>query len=137
MMPDNLTPQQRKRCMSHVKSKNTDIEMRVRSELHKLGYRYKTHVKELPGKPDIVFTKARVAIFIDGDFWHGYRFRTLKPKLSPFWQDKISKNRERDYKNFVALKELGWKVLRIWKHSILKDFDGVIERIILAISTNS
>ena len=73
-MSDNLTPTQRSYCMSRVKGKDTSIERLVRSELHKRGFRFRKHVKTLPGKPDIVFPKAKVAVFVDGDFWHGYDF---------------------------------------------------------------
>ena len=69
-------------------------------------------MKNLPGKPDIVFTKRKIAIFIDGDFWHGYRFPTWKDSLSDFWQKKIEQNRIRDRKNFNKLRKRGWKVIR-------------------------
>jgi DNA mismatch endonuclease, patch repair protein len=120
-MPDNLTPEQRSKCMSRVKNRDTDIEKLVRSELHKRGYRFKKHVKSLPGTPDIVFTKAKVAVFIDGDFWHGYRFPAWQDKVSEFWKAKISKNRERDRKNFVKLRRMGWNVIRLWKHQVKKN----------------
>lgn len=128
-MTDNLTPQQRRYCMSRVKGKDTGPERLVRSELHKRGLRFRKHVKELPGKPDIVFTKARVVVFIDGDFWHGYRFPAWEHKLSPFWKNKIAKTRERDRKNFAKLRRMGWHVIRVWEHSIEKDFGGVILKI--------
>ena len=80
-MPDNLTPAQRSYCMSRIKGKDTGLELRVRSELHKRGLRFRKHLKELPGKPDIVFTRAKVVVFIDGDFWHGYRFATWEHKV--------------------------------------------------------
>ena len=73
-MPDNLTPEQRSYCMSRIKAKDTGLEVKVRSALHKKGLRFRKNVKELPGTPDIVFKKAQIAIFVDGDFWHGYRF---------------------------------------------------------------
>lgn len=115
--------------MSRVKGKDTGPEKLVRSELHKRGLRFRKHVKELPGKPDIVFTKVRVAVFIDGDFWHGYRFPTWEHKLSPFWKHKIAKTRERDRRNFAKLRRMGWHVIRVWEHSIERDFDSVILRI--------
>ena len=68
---DNLTCEQRERCMSTVRNRDTDIERAVRSELHKRGYRFRKHVRALPGTPDIVFVRDRVAVFVDGDFWHG------------------------------------------------------------------
>jgi len=128
-MADNLTPKQRAYCMSRVKNKDTDIEKIVRSELHKLGYRFRKHVKELPGTPDIVFTKAKVAVFIDGDFWHGYRFPQWEHKVSDFWKKKILKNRERDQKNFRKLRNMGWKVIRLWKHDVKNDIRDCISRV--------
>jgi DNA mismatch endonuclease (patch repair protein) len=115
--------------MSRIKGKDTGLEMRVRSELHKRGLRFRKHVKCLPGKPDIVFSKAKVAVFIDGDFWHGYRFPSWKYKVSDFWRTKINKNRERDIKNHRALRSSGWKVVRIWQHQIRKDMENALDRI--------
>lgn len=133
-MPDNLTPEQRSYCMSRIKGKDTGLEMRVRSELHRRGFRFRKHVKELPGKPDVVFTKAKVAVFIDGDFWHGYRFPSWEHKVSDFWKQKINKNRERDRKNHRELKEMGWTVIRLWQHDLERDFQECIERIIAAVN---
>ena len=134
-MPDNLTPEQRSYCMSRVKNKDTDIEKIVRSELHKRGYRFRKHVKKLPGTPDIVFTRAKLAVFIDGDFWHGYRFPQWEHNVSDFWRKKIRKNRERDQINFRRLKEMGWRVLRIWQHELKKDRKKCITKIISKLKT--
>lgn len=132
-MPDNLTPEQRSYCMSRIKGKDTGLEMRVRSELHRRGFRFRKHVKDLPGKPDVVFTKAKVAVFIDGDFWHGYRFPSWEHKVSDFWKQKINKNRERDRKNHKKLKEMGWTVIRLWQHDLERDFQECIEKIVAAV----
>ncbi|GEM90068.1 very short patch repair endonuclease [Oceanithermus desulfurans] len=134
-MPDNLTPEQRSYCMSRNKGKDTKLEMRVRSELHKRGYRFRKHVKELPGKPDVVFTKAKVAVFIDGDFWHGYRFPAWEHKVSDFWKQKINKNRERDRRNHRKLRRMGWKVLRIWEHDVRHDIDKVVDKIVQLVNS--
>jgi len=75
----------------------------VRSELHKRGLRFRKHVKDLPGKPDVVFPTVKVAVFIDGDFWHGYKFPSWEHKVSDFWKQKINKNRERDRRNHRKL----------------------------------
>ena len=133
-MVDNLTKKQRSYCMSRVKNKDTDIERIVRSELHKRGYRFRKHVKKLPGTPDIVLPRAKVAVFIDGDFWHGYRFPAWEHKVSEFWKEKIRKNRERDKKNFQKLRNMGWKVIRLWKHEVKSDLARSIGRITEAIS---
>ena len=119
--------------MSRIKGKDTGLEIRVRSELHRRGLRFRKHVKELPGKPDVVFVAAKVAVFIDGDFWHGYRFASWEHKVSDFWKKKISKNRERDNKNHRKLRNTGWKVVRLWQHDIEKNFEVSINRIISAV----
>lgn len=119
--------------MSRIKGKDTGLEMRVRSALHRKGFRFRKHVKELPGKPDVVFTAAKVAVFIDGDFWHGYRFRLWEHKVSNFWKNKISENRNRDAKNLRSLRKMGWKVLRLWQHDIDVNFEKSINRIITAV----
>lgn len=128
-MPDNLTPEQRSYCMSRIKGKDTGLEVRVRSALHKRGLRFRKHVKGLPGKPDIVFTKLKVVVFIDGDFWHGYRFPSWKLRVSDFWIKKISGNRARDQKNQKKLRSMGWRVIRLWQHELEKNFDSSINKI--------
>ena len=131
-MPDNITMEQRRLCMSRNNAKkDTSIEMLVRSALHRRGLRFRKHVKELPGKPDIVFTKARIAVFIDGDYWHGYGFHKWRGRLSSeYWRTKIAKNRARDVRNHLALRSAGWRVIRVWEHSIRRDLDQVVQRII-------
>ena len=129
-MADTLTPEQRSYCMSRVKGKDTSIERVVRSELHRRGYRFRKHVKGLPGRPDVVFVRQRVLVFIDGDFWHGYRFPAWQERLPPFWREKISRNRRRDRRNFAKLRALGYKVIRLWEHQIKKDLDGCIGRVV-------
>ena len=121
--------------MSSVKNKDTNLEVAVRSGLHKKGYRFRKHVRSLPGSPDIVFTRKKIAVFVDGDFWHGYDFENLREKLSPFWQEKIAKNIARDERNFAALREMGWIVIRVWQHEIKKDLDGAVDRIAETVET--
>ena len=132
-MPDNLTPEQRSYCMSRIKGKDTGLEMRVRSALHRRGLRFRKHVKDLPGKPDVVFRKARVAVFVDGDFWHGYRFPSWEDKVSDFWKKKINRNRERDAANHRKLRQMEWTVIRLWQHEVEEDFDACIDRILAAV----
>ena len=119
--------------MSRIKRKDTGLELRVRSELHKRGLRFRKHLKELPGKPDVVFTKARVAVFIDGDSWHGYRFPTWEHKVSDFWKTKISKTQERDMKNDDSLSEMGWTVIRLWQSDLQRDHEASIQRFVHAV----
>jgi DNA mismatch endonuclease (patch repair protein) len=109
----------------------------VRSELFKRGWRFKKHVSSLPGTPDIVFARQAVAVFVDGDFWHGYQFSRWKANLSEFWATKIEKNRKRDRRNFAKLRRLGWQVVRIWQHDIKKDLRrsvGRVERLLVLAS---
>ena len=134
-MADNLTPAQRKRCMSSVRTKDTDLEVCLRSELHRRGLRFRKHATDLPGKPDIVFVGARVAVFIDGDFWHGWRFPAWRHKVSDFWKAKIQKNRDRDQRNVAKLRRAGWHVIRLWQHQIEQDSKACVSRIVTAVES--
>jgi DNA mismatch endonuclease, patch repair protein len=129
-MVDFMTPFQRSYNMSRVKAKDTNLEMILRANLDRLSIKYVIHSKDLPGKPDIVFPNHKLAIFVDGDFWHGYRFPTWKDRISPFWRKKIGDTRLRDQRNFGKLRKLGWKVIRIWQHQIKKDKDAQLNRIL-------
>lgn len=104
--------------MKNVKLKNGSLEKQVQRELRKLGLRFRCHDRALPGTPDIVFPKKRVAVFVDGDFWHGWRLPAWEHKLSTFWRDKLHANRARDQRNFRRLRAKGWKVIRIWQHEL-------------------
>ena len=94
---------------------------------------WESHVNSLPGKPDFVFKEQSVVVFVDGDFWHGWRFPQWKSKLSSQWQEKISANRRRDTRNHRKLRRLGWKVIRIWEHQIFKSPEKCVSRILNAI----
>jgi DNA mismatch endonuclease (patch repair protein) len=128
-MPDNLSKEQRSYCMSQVKGKDTSLERLTRSALHHRGYRFRKHMASLPGKPDIVFPKQRVAVFVDGDFWHGWRFPSWRRKLSPWWQKKIEATRKRDQRNIRQLRSKGWLVIRIWEHQLKNNFRNAIDSI--------
>ncbi len=122
-MPDVMTPQQRHICMSHIRSKNTKPEQLVRQALWHLGFRYRLHVKDLPGKPDIVLPKYKVAIFINGCFWHGHegcKDFVIPKSNTAFWLEKIGKNKERDVRDVTALASVGWKVVTIWECELKK-----------------
>ncbi len=128
-MADNLTKEQRSYCMSRVKNRDTDLEYHLRSALHRRGFRFRKHVRALPGTPDIVFPATRVAVFVNGDFWHGYRFPAWRDSLSEFWQIKIEKNRRRDRRNYRALRRMGWTVVRVWQHEIRRDLEACLRKI--------
>ena len=110
--------EQRRRNMSAIKGKNTKPEIIVRKALHALGYRFRLHRKELPGKPDIILPKHRIAIFVNGCFWHrhpGCKYASTPASNIDFWNAKFEENTARDNRNYAMLKELGWKVVVIWE----------------------
>ncbi len=122
-MADDLTSQQRHYCMSRIHGKATKPEMMVRQWLWNKGYRYRLNVKSVPGKPDIVLRKYRTAIFVNGCFWHGHEgcSKYVVPKSNTkFWISKIERNKERDIKEYKALKEAGWQVIVIWECQLKK-----------------
>jgi DNA mismatch endonuclease, patch repair protein len=117
-MPDVHTPEQRSRNMAAVKGRDTKPEMRVRSILYALGYRYRLHRKDLPGKPDIVLPRLHVAIFVNGCFWHSHdchRGRVAPKTRAKFWASKRGETTERDARNKRDLRGLGWRVVVIWE----------------------
>lgn len=125
LMSDVLSKEQRKRNMQHIRSKDTEIEIILRKALWAKGYRYRKNYSELPGKPDIVLTKYRIAIFCDGEFFHGKdwdmrREKTLQGNNGRFWVEKIERNMERDNANDKRLKYYGWIVIRFWGNDIKK-----------------
>jgi DNA mismatch endonuclease, patch repair protein len=128
-MADNMTRAQRSATMSRIRAKDTQVELAVRRMLHSRGYRYRVNVNWLPGKPDIVFTKAKLAVFIDGDFWHGWRFTQWSEKLAPYWRQKIAGNKARDRRHSARLRRDGWAVMRIWEHEVKQDLDRCIGKI--------
>ena len=124
-MTDVLSKEQRKRCMSHVRGKDTKPEVMVRQFLFAQGFRYRLYRKDLPGKPDIVLPKYKTVIFINGCFWHGHsgcKYATIPKANHDFWLAKISGNIERDKSNHAKLFELGWKVIEIWQCELKPKF---------------
>ena len=115
---DRLSPERRSWLMSRIGSKNTQPELVVRRLVFALGYRYRLHVKGLPGSPDLVFWGRRKVIFVNGCFWHGHpdcRFGRLPKTRIEFWQVKIDRNRQRDRVNIASLEADGWRVLTVWQ----------------------
>lgn len=129
---DIMSPNKRSRVMSRIRGKNTTPERIIFSALRREGISFSKHAKDLPGRPDVVLRQAKLAVFIDGDFWHGWRFPLWKHKLSEKWQDKIETTRKRDQKNFLKLRRLGWKVIRIWEHQIESSPESCLSRILEA-----
>jgi len=117
-MTDTLSSEQRSRLMAKVRGKDTAIEKKVRSYLHKRGYRFRKHVAGLPGSPDIVLLKYRAAIFVHGCFWHGHsgcRKSRLPTTRRTFWEEKRKANLERDNRKIIELIGLGWRVAIVWQ----------------------
>lgn len=119
-MVDTLTPDQRSERMRRVRSTDTKPEMAVRRALHRLGYRYRLHVPNLPGKPDLVFPSRKKALLVHGCYWHGHTdpncklARTPKSRLD-FWLPKLAANKERDARQLAAMEALGWRVMVVWE----------------------
>jgi DNA mismatch endonuclease (patch repair protein) len=128
-MADHLTPEERSRAMKRVKLKDGSLEKLIQRELRARGLQFKRHMQTLPGRPDIVFSIEKVAVFVDGDFWHGWRLPAWEHKLSPFWRDKLRTNRARDRRNFRKLRSRGWKVIRLWQHQITTNLENSITKI--------
>ena len=131
-MPDDMTPEQRRKNMQHIRSKDTSIEIKLRKALWHEGIRYRKNYKALPGKPDIAITKYRIAIFCDSEFFHGKDWDSLQEKLKKgknpdYWIAKISRNIERDQLKDRELRALGWLPLHFWGKEITKDLDGCIK----------
>jgi DNA mismatch endonuclease (patch repair protein) len=132
------TTLERSKLMSRIRGTNTKPEIALRKALWALGFRYRLNVKKLPGKPDIVIRKYKLAIFVDGEFWHGYQWKTKKPKIksnTDYWIKKIEGNIARDKLNNRKLKDEGFTVLRFWEHAIRKDIEKCVSRIIEARDT--
>ncbi len=131
---DSMTKAQRSRIMSRIRSKDTKAEVLLRKTLWHLGFRYRKNYRKLPGTPDIALTRQKIAIFVDGDFWHardyrkhpGERIATRKK----YWRKKLSRNVERDKEVNDALTQEGWLVLRFWESDIQKKLDTCVKNVL-------
>ncbi len=131
---DVLSEQQRRKTMQHIKGKDTKIEVQLRKALWTKGYRYRKNYDKLSGRPDIVLTKYKIAIFCDGEFFHGKDWEILRPKLAKgknpdYWIPKITRNRERDEEVNKKLLFEGWTVIRFWGKDIQKNLDACVKAI--------
>ncbi|HEY7811269.1 MAG TPA: very short patch repair endonuclease [Allosphingosinicella sp.] len=128
---DHLTPEQRSRNMSRIRGSNTKPELAVRKMLHRAGFRFRLHRRDLPGTPDIVLPRHRVAVFVHGCFWHGHEEcrRSALPKTRrEFWAEKIARNRARDLRATEALRAAGFSVVTLWECQI-HDTDAVLNEV--------
>ena len=129
---DRLDSQRRSALMAKVKPKNSQIELALRRELWGRGHRYRIHVRELPGTPDIVFTKKKIAVFVDSEFWHGHNWSVREARIGTnrsFWIPKIEATMARDLQVVAKLEALGWRVLRFWGNDIKKRLDWCVAKI--------
>ena len=131
-MADHLTPEKRSWNMSHIRSKDTSVEVKVRSYLFKKGFRFRKNVSSMPGKPDVVLPKYKAVIFVHGCFWHRHgckRSTTPKTRVE-YWTQKFARNVENDQKHNDDLRAQGWRVLTVWECEINHDFESTMERVI-------
>lgn len=141
-MVDVVSSIVRSRIMAKIQGKNTKAEVMIRKALFKEGFRYRLYVKNLPGKPDLVFPKYKAVVFINGCFWHGHDCYLFKwPSTnSKFWHEKISSNSIRDKQHIIELEKLGWRVLTIWECSFrgkyMFPFQELISKIRIWLTTN-
>ena len=131
-MSDVMTPEQRSRTMSHIKGKDTSIEVTFRKALWHKGYRYRKNYKALPGTPDIAITKYKIAIFCDSEFFHGYNWEIKKQKLGQnrdYWINKIERNMARDRETDFKLIAMDWVPVHFWGQEIQKHIDECVEAV--------
>lgn len=124
--------------MRNIRSKNTKAEVALRKMLWALGHRYRLHARGLIGKPDLIFTRQKVIVFIDGGFWHGYQWEQNKKKIKTnktYWIPKIERNMQRDREVTEALEKKGWRVLRFWDHQVKKNPDLCAAKVLMALGT--
>jgi DNA mismatch endonuclease (patch repair protein) len=128
---DNLSSADRRKNMQRIRSKKTVPEQKIAKELRRLKIYCTRNDSRILGKPDFVFRRRKVVVFVDSDFWHGHPERFIMPKTNvEYWQSKIEKNKVRDLKVTIELEKLGWKVIRIWEHEVMRETESVMERIV-------
>jgi DNA mismatch endonuclease (patch repair protein) len=129
---DTVSKERRSHIMRQVRSKDTSPEIRVRRAIHREGFRYRLHSSALPGKPDLVFAKYGLVVFVNGCFWHGHdcaRGARVPASNTRYWVDKIARNRRRDETNCARLKSMGWRVVVIWECSLDKGTRLLLRRL--------
>lgn len=139
-MADSLSPEKRSWNMSHIRSKNTSVEVKVRKYLFSLGFRYRKNDKRLPGKPDIVLPKYKTVVFIHGCFWHRHPNckRATTPKTrEDYWIPKFQRNVENDKKNISILQSSGWHTIVIWECEVNHQFEQTMEMVVSEIRSQA
>jgi len=139
---DTLSREERSERMARIRNKDSVSEIRLRRLIHGMGYRYRLHVKTLPGTPDLVFPSRKAVIFMHGCFWHrheGCPLARLPKSRSAFWSEKLESNKLRDERNLQQLKELGWRVLVIWECQMtnkdLSDISNMVRQFLAIVDT--
>ncbi len=130
---DIMSVETRSRVMSRIKGKDTGPERHTLALLQEVGIAPEQQARDLPGRPDFVLRQERIAIFVDGSFWHGWRFPAWRHKLSEAWEAKIEANRQRDKRNHARLRRWGWKVIRIWDFQLQRTPEECIRRVRAAV----
>jgi DNA mismatch endonuclease (patch repair protein) len=137
-MTDNLTKEQRSYAMSRIRRRDTLPELMLRRAVWAAGLRgYRIDRRTLPGRPDVSWSSKRVAVFVDGAFWHGHSSAFKPGKSGPYWDKKIRRNMERDQESNVALEGMGWIVIRLWDFEVRKELEACVRRIETAVSGRS
>lgn len=124
-----MSTEKRSALMSRIRGTNTGPERAMAAELASIGLQWESHARDLPGRPDFVFRDAKVVVFVDGDFWHGWRFPAWRHKLSEKWEQKIEATRLRDRRNHRKLRRSGWVVLRFWEHAVARQADDLAAKV--------
>lgn len=130
----------RSRMMSAIRGKNTKPELMVRRHLHRCGFRYRLHRRDLPGSPDVVLPKWKAAVFVHGCFWHGHqkcRYFRVPATRTDFWKTKIRGNAKRDARAEAALRQSGWRVIVVWECALRDDADNALRELVQHIQSNS
>ena len=127
-MTDVFSPQKRSWVMSRIRGTNTKIDLKMKKTLGELKIKYEMYPK-MSGSPDFIIKRHKIAIFCDGDFWHGYKYHEKKKPSKKFWREKIENNMKRDRRTSARLRRDGWSVLRFWEHDIEKRIDACINKL--------
>jgi DNA mismatch endonuclease (patch repair protein) len=127
---DIMSAEKRSTLMSKIKGKGTGPEQKVAFALSALALKWEGHASDLPGRLDFVFREEKVAVFVDGDFRHSWRFPVWRHKLSEKWEAKIDGNRRRDARNHQRLRRLGWRIVRLWEHQVTADVAACVARVV-------
>lgn len=137
-MADNLTPEQRSRTMSRIKRRDTKPELLLRRAVWSAGFRgYRIDDGRLPGRPDLAWTRHRLAVFVDGKFWHGHPSAYRPGRHGAYWDEKVARNVERDRAADEELREMGWTVLRLWDFEVRRDLAGCVAQVASALSSET